>query len=96
MMTRNNSILFRSVIGAMARFVFAMLMMTLERSFPEVLELLGSPAFWLFDRWQQLGLPPRGEAALAGPYFAFFIQWVVLGAIIGAFSRRRTSPSPTN
>jgi len=71
-------------IGAVVGLVLAMLLMSFERSCPPIVNVAGAPALWLFERWHDLGLPPQGEAALAGPYFAFFIWWIAVGAIAGA------------
>ena len=50
---------------------------------PSLLGILGAPAFRFFDWWHSLGLPPQGEAAVAGPFFAFFVQWMILEVIAG-------------
>jgi|ERR1022692_404862 uncharacterized membrane protein YeaQ/YmgE (transglycosylase-associated protein family) len=88
---RTYSILLRAFVGALAGLLLGILLISFERTFPQLIAVLGSPSFWIFKQWQDFGLPPRGEAALAGPLFAFFIQWIVLGLIVGATSscRRR-------
>ena len=47
-----------------------------------VSNILGALAFWAFEQWHSYGLPPHGEAALAGPYFAWLVQWAFVGALI--------------
>jgi len=97
-MARTRSILLHAFFGAVAGLLLGILLMSLESIQPKLLEVLGSPSSWLFKRWTQLGLPPQGEAALAGPFFAFFIQWIVLGTIIGAVlgCRRRPGAAHAN
>ncbi|MGO8689020.1 MAG: hypothetical protein ACLQLG_05255 [Thermoguttaceae bacterium] len=94
-MARKASILLRAFLGAAAGLVLGILLMCFESLCPRLLDALGAPAIWVFERWHQLGLPPQGEAALAGPFAAFFIQWILLGAVIGALSgcRRRAGTS---
>jgi hypothetical protein len=58
--------------------------MLLEGSCPRLFDVLGKPAEMIFNMWYALGLPPRGEAGLAGPFFTFFLLWIALGAVIGA------------
>ena len=95
-MARKALILLRAFLGALAGLVLGILLICFESLWPRILNVLGAPAIWLFERWHQLGLPPQGEAAIAGPFVAFFIQWILLGAVIGAFSgcRRRAGASP--
>lgn len=80
-------------IGAGSGFLLGLLIANIDSISPKLSDILGAPADWLFEQWYRLGLPPQGEAALAGPYFAFIIQWVVIGAAIGAVWswRRRTT-----
>jgi len=85
-MARTRSILLRAFVGAVAGLLLGMLLMSFEHTFPQFLEVLGAPAVWLFEQWHSLGLPLQSEAALAGPVFIFFIQWIVLGIVIGALS----------
>jgi F0F1-type ATP synthase assembly protein I len=92
--TRTYSILLRAVVGGIAGLLFGMLLMTLEHTAPKLVEILGAPAFWLFGLWHSLGFPPQSEAALAGPFFAFFIQGIILGLIIGALSGCRRASTP--
>ena len=97
-MARKASILLRAFLGAIAGLVLGILLMQFEHSCPRLLEALGAPSIWLFERWHQLGLPPQGEAALAGPFGAFFIQWILFGGcdrrVIGvpATCRHATAP----
>jgi hypothetical protein len=79
--------------GAGIGFLVGLTLASSGRVSTKVSDVLGAPAFWAFQKWHQLGLPPQGEAALAGPYFAFIIQWAIVGAAIGAICscRRRTA-----
>jgi len=92
---RIGSILFRMFFGCIGGFFLALFLMSFERSSPQLLDVVGAPSDWLFKQWHQLGLPPQGKAALAGPFFAFFILWIILGALAGALSAcgRRVLPS---
>ncbi len=73
------------LVGGASGLIFGILLfMTFEHSQPKLLEALGAPALWLFQVWGSIGLPPQGEAALAGPFFAWFIQWILVGAVGGA------------
>ena len=63
--------------------------MRLEEPYPRLFEVLVSPAEMIFNIWYALGLPPRGEAGLAGSFFTFFILWIALGATIGVLASRR-------
>jgi hypothetical protein len=80
-------------LGTGIGFLVGLTLASSDRISPKVSNALGAPAFWAFEHWHQLGLPPQGEAALAGPYFAFIIQWTIVGAAIGAIwsCRRRTA-----
>jgi hypothetical protein len=91
------SILGSAVAGAIAGLLFGILLtVVLQHSAPTLLDVLGMPATLAFELWHAMGLPPQTEAAFAGPFFAFFIQWILLGLIIGALSgvRRAATPPP--
>jgi hypothetical protein len=46
-------------------------------------EFLNAPV-WTLDRiWRELNLPPRHEAAFVLPALFFFLQWFLVGALIG-------------
>lgn len=70
-------------LGAIFGFLFAFVVNALGLKFPALIEFAGAPAEWIFDKWHRMGLPPQSEAAFAGPYFAFFIFWTLVGLIAG-------------
>jgi hypothetical protein len=83
-MTQKHPFLVRVPFGAACGCVLGLVLANSSSISPSVSDALGAPAIWAFEQWHQLGLPPQGEGALAGPYFAFIIQWTVIGAIVGA------------
>jgi hypothetical protein len=88
--SRIYSILLRCVVGGIAGLFVAMLLKTnLEHVGEGILEILGAPAFRFYAWWHSIGLPPQS----AGPFFAFFIQWIILGVIVGILSGFRRAGS---
>ena len=81
--SRTCSILLRCLVGGIAGLFLAVLLKTnLEHAGPGLLEILGAPAFRFVEWWHSIGLPPPN----AGPFFAFFIQWIILGVMVGFLS----------
>lgn len=76
-------VLFLGFGGAVIGLMLAMVLMSFERTCPAIVNVAGAPAVWLFERWHDLGMPPQGEAARAGPFLAFFIWWIGFGGFAG-------------
>ncbi len=54
---------------------------------------LNGPAVGLAWLWHAVGLPPHTEAAFAMPLVFGFVQWFVVGAVVGLWRFRR-EPNP--
>ena len=52
-------------------------------------DCLNAPAIGLAWLWHEAGLPPQGEAAFAMPLVFGFIQWFIIGALIGLWRCRK-------
>jgi hypothetical protein len=50
---------------------------------------VNGPAVGLAWLWHELGLPPQSEAAFAMPLVFGFLQWFVIGALLGLWRCRR-------
>ena len=90
------------MLGYGILFGLSMLVLNLSplgNSFQIFWEYLNAPASGLCWLWlEKLGLPPQGEAALAMPLPAIFLQWFVIGALIALWrcrrSQRKTAETP--
>jgi len=82
-MTIKEKPLLTMLLGALCGFALSFSLYPIEALCPSSLDVLFAPVGWVFDMWYSLGLPPRGEAAMAGPFFTWFVLWVTLGAVIG-------------
>lgn len=88
-MRRKHPLIFGVAIG----FAVAVLQMPFGDAYPTITGILNAPAYGVFQLWHGLGLPPQGEAALAGPFFAMFVQWFVLGLAFGFWLRHKNRQS---
>jgi hypothetical protein len=74
--------------------IFGCSMVALFSFFPALLpkvldDCLNAPAVGLRWLWKELELPPRGEAALAMTVVFGFVQWFLLGSLLGLWRYRR-------
>jgi len=57
---------------------------------PKIIDdCVNAPAIGLNLLWNKMGLPPKGESALALPFVCGFIQWFIIGAFIGVLYCRK-------
>jgi hypothetical protein len=83
--------------GAVAGLIFVLVQWRLAFWFGAVgavMDILNTPASWAFDKWYRAGLPPRGDAAVAGSFAAVLIQWVCLGCLLALLFARQRQKAP--
>jgi hypothetical protein len=67
--------------------------------FKAILDGLCAPAMALEWLWGTLAFPPHGEAALAMPLAAAFVQWFLIGSLFGRWrfrKRQKRAATPTD
>ena len=67
-------------LGGVCGVIIGLLLGTLLPA--SISDALGAPALWAFEQWQDFGLPPEGEGALAGPYLAELVEWGIFGIAV--------------
>lgn len=76
--------------GLLFGFLMVVFFSVFAIALPKIVDdCLNAPAIGSAWLWHQVGLPPQGEASFALPLVFGFIQWFIIGALIGLWRCRK-------